>query len=589
MAQRDIEVIRRNVAKLAHKGADQSSIDKYVSLEGYDPSKLYDGEGKPPAAGTDPRIEKEMRSPGRIGLDMAGEALKMSPAIQMTESMTNGASEDLLPLAGQLVAGGAAGAATKSPIIAMGAAGAGAGAGEILRQGVRQLRGKSTENAAQDVAKETLYGAGSELGARAIGRGLKISANTKYGRATINAFGKAMSKAATLGQKGQKAVMDVLNFMGDLHPGSVDYAVKRGPANLFRPENFDKELLGRTAKDVTERIDQMNVGARKMFDITLKDFYKSEYLRKYPFIKRVLPQGIDKIKSELRFQPWRVVDAGEKAMKEFGYTNRLGTVKPTILAKLGNKMDEGERLKDVLDHVRSFKHMTPDDAMTLREELNNIIYDGWKDPKTKVHISEATGSAKSVLKTINKELSDRLHTRIPGLKPIDEAFQQAKDIARRAKPFYGDTVKGEKFMRKYHAVSKGTDTLTAAEKQLIDDVDSVVPHKQKVLDHLYAKEFEPVISNFWKSRALASLVGPGIGGLGFAAGGPVGIAAAEGAALAVTSPRVIQKGLKAAEKISRTTGKVTGAAGKAISKATPAVTKTLLVQGRRERKNAKEQ
>lgn len=585
---RDIELIRRNVSKLAHNGANQASIDKYVSMEGIDPSKLYDDENKNIPKQNDPRIDTELKRQD-IPLRMAGEALKASPLIQATESMTGGASEDLLPMAGQLIAGGAAEASGVGAPFAVAAGAAGGGYGEMARQGIRKLRGKDTSNFSKDVASETAMSAGSEIGARALTKGIKVTANTKVGRATINAFGKALGKATELGQKGQKAVWDVLNFMGDLHPDSVQYAVKRGPAVLFRPENYDDAIMGKTAKNVVNRLDQMNEGATKAFDVTLKNFYQDEYLKKYPYIKKVTPQGINKIKDEIRFYPHRVVDAGNKAMRDFGYANRLGDIRPTVLGKIGNKLGEGQMLNDVIDHIKSFKNMTPTDALTLREELNNIIYDGWKNPRTQEHIGEVTSSGKSVLKAINRELSDRLHTRIPNLKPMDTAYQQARDIARSAKPFYGDTIKAEKFMRKYHAFTKGTATMTQGEREIADAVESVVPHRQQVLDHLYAKEFEPIIKNFWKSRALVSLAGgAGIAGAGVFQHKPMLTGVGLGV-MAASSPKMIAKGLKVGEKVSGGAGKVARGIGEVVKKVAPPLTKTLLVQDRREKKNAKEQ
>lgn len=579
---RDIEKVRANVAKLASKGMDQSKIDKYVAMEGYDPNKLYDGEA-PKSEGEDPAIERQMKMPSKM--DLLKSAV---PVVGATEALTGGASEDLLPLGGQLLAGGAAGFATKNPALTMAAGAAGAGYGEIARQGIRKLRGKDTSNFSKDVATETGLGLASEVGGRVLEKGARFVAKTPLGHATLNAFARAMAKATTLTEKGQKAVWDVMNFMGDLHPKSVDYAVRRGPGVLFRPDNYDEKIMGTVAKDVVERLEQTRTGATKAFEHTLKEFYKSEYLKKYPFIKKILPSGLDKIKREIRFYPYRVVQAGEAAMKEFGYTNRLGSLKPTVLGNIGNKLDEGERLNKIIDKVRSFKHMTPDDALTLREEINGIIYDGWKNPKTRVAIGEATGSAKSVLKSINKELSARLHTRIPGLKPMDETYQQVQDIVRRAKPQYGNTDAAEKFMRKYHATTKGTDKLTTAEKELIDQVDQIIPHKQKVLDHLYAMEFKPIISNFWKSRAISGLVAGGAAGAGFLAGGPEGAAKAGALAMAATSPRLIAKGLKAGEKLSVGMGKVARGTGKVIKASTKPAIKASIVQSRRAQKNERE-
>ena len=580
---RDIQVVRNNVAKLSKSGKTPAEVDSYVKMEGYDPSKLYDGE-----------VQQQQQKPADNGTriptkDMIGTVAKgMIPGLAMTENLTDGASEDLLPMAGQLIGGAVAGGASKSPIVAMGGAGLGGGAGEVLRQGVRALRGKNTDNIVQDVEKEAALGAVGEGVGLGAAKTVKALATTKMGRATVNAFANAFGKAMTLTQKGQNAVMDVINFMGDLHPKSVQYAVKRGPGVLFRPENYADDIMGKTAKDVVERLDQTRQGASKAFEATLKDFYKAEYLKKYPYIKKVTAPGLEKIKSEIRFYPGRVVDAGEKAMQAYGYKNRLGNLKPTVLANLGSKMDEGERLNAVIDRIRGYKDMTPDDAITLREELNQIIYDGWKEPKTKVHISEASGTAKSVLKSINKELSDRLHTRVKGLKPIDDTYQMVSDLAHQAKPYYGNTDSAEKFMRKYHAMTKGSDRLTTAEKEVIDQVDQIIPHKQKVLDHLYAMEFKPVISNFWKSRAISSLVAGGVGGVGYASGGGPGVVTAAGIALAATSPRLISKGLRAGEKVGKGVGKVAQATGKAVKAGTKVAMRTAPVQSQRVKKNEAE-
>ena len=589
----DLDKVRRNVARLQSSGkADK--VGEYLKLEGVNPKDLgsesaFGKEASAPKKHMD--IEKEL---GKTIIDYSLPGI----AIKVAENMTGGASEDLLPMIGGLAGGAAGGAAaggasagTAAIPGAMAGAAAGSGLGEAARQGVRKLRGKevSVKGAVKDIAKETALGAAGEGVGQAVTRGVPIVGKALYktplGKSTVHMFGKAMAKVAELGDKGKRAIFDVMNFMGDLNPGSVQYAAERGPLNVFTPSNLDDSVLTNATKNVVSGLESYREKAGKAFGAGLRSIYKNEYMQKYPY-KAPTPKGLEKISKEMRIYSHRVAAAGRKAIRDFGYMNSFSKLKPTILGQYGDMMQEGERLSEILKRVEAKGYWNPDELLTLRQELSDIIYNGWREPRTKVAIGEASSKAIGVLEAMRKEVSNRLKSRLgSSFHALDDAYTGAMDLLHQAKPMFKDEITAEKTLRKYHSLTKGHNVFTNAEQEIIKLVDQISPHVQSVRDHLVAKEFEPIISNFWKSRALQGLA---MGAGGYALGGPAGAAGAGVAAMAASSPRMIRGTLKAGARMAKgaaATGKV---AAKTAKVATTVGSRTIPVQKARAEKNASE-